>query len=98
MLRDNLSVGFCFHQAYRQDFMDSSTPDKIIGDYGSENSIISHNDIVFRTKGWIPYASCLFRQEVKEVFFEFTKERSYLTLGDLYFQFFLDLCIMVRLT
>lgn len=87
-LEKNKAVNFSFHQAVRKHYLEENASDKIIGIYGSESTIIPYNDIIFRTQGWIPYASCIFRKPAKDIFFEFIKKRNYLTVGDLYFQLF----------
>lgn len=88
LLEEHKEINFSFHQAIRKHYLRSDVPDKIIGVYGDSNKIVPYNDIIFRTQGWIPYASCIFRKPAKDIFFEFIRNRSYLTVGDLYFQFF----------
>lgn len=88
LLEEYKEINLSFHQAVRKHYLETDAPDKIIGIYGDSNKVVPYNDIIFRTQGWIPYASCIFRKPAKDIFFGFIKNRSYLTVGDLYFQLF----------
>lgn len=87
-LEENKEINLSFHQAVRKNYLETNAPDKIIGVYGDSNAVVPYNDIIFRTQGWIPYASCILRKPAKDIFFKFIKNRNYLTVGDLYFQLF----------
>jgi glycosyltransferase involved in cell wall biosynthesis len=88
LLNAHPDINLAFHQAHRLHYLDIFANALIIGDYGRQDGIIPFNDILFRTRGMVPTASCMIRQCAKERLMQFMQERPYLTLGDLYFQFF----------
>lgn len=88
LFNKNPKINLSFHQAYEINLINLGTQPLIIGDYAKEQSLISFTDVLFRTRGMIPTASCMIRNEEKEKLRTFMHDRPYLTIGDLFFQFF----------
>ncbi|MCD8543309.1 MAG: glycosyltransferase [Sulfurospirillum cavolei] len=88
LMRENPSCHLSFHAAKQIDHSANSIPDRIIGIYAGADSIISVEDIMFRKFGMIPTASCIITQKAKQKLLSFIQDKPYLTLGDLYMQFF----------
>lgn len=88
ILDNNPDVNMCFHKGYELDYTDTLETINIIGDYSNISKKITFTDILFLTRGMIPTASCVIRRQQKESTRIFIDARSYLTLGDLYMQFF----------
>lgn len=88
-LLDNPHVDFSFHSAILVDYKDPNKPEaRLFGDYAKSDAVIPLANIMHRTRGWIPTASCVIRKRAKDEFLSFLKDRLYLTLGDIYLQFF----------
>ncbi|AUN95516.1 hypothetical protein C0099_11605 [Pseudazoarcus pumilus] len=87
-LQQNPQINLSFHSALRVNCEDWDDPDKVFGDYAQQDGIIPFIDILHRVRGWVPFASCMIRQSAKKHFLAFLQTRPYLTVGDLYFQFF----------
>ncbi len=81
-------INLSFHTAIRADYHEPDCPKQIFGDYETKDTIVSFTDVMHRVRGMIPTASCMIRQSAKIRFLEFLKPRPYLTVGDLYLQFF----------
>lgn len=88
VLEANPEINMCFHKAFELDYIYSVENINIIGEYSDRNCETPFTDILFLTKGMIPTASCVVRYQQKENTRNFIDARSYLTLGDLYMQFF----------
>jgi len=88
-LRNNPAINLSFHSAIFSDHQNEETPERIFGDYRTDDSIIPFSDIMLRPRGWIPTASCIVRKSAKDQFLNFLRSNnSYLTVGDIYLQFF----------
>jgi len=81
-------INFSFHTAILADYHEPGCPSRIFGDYDTKDTIVPFTDIMHRVRGMIPTASSVIRQSAKVRFLDFLKSRPYLTVGDLYFQFF----------
>lgn len=87
-LLENPEINLSFHAAF---MFNSTKPEQALvfhGDYETTNAIVPFTNVVLRTRGWIPTASCVIRQSAKKTLMEFLKSKDYLTVGDLYLQFF----------
>jgi hypothetical protein len=81
-------LNLSFPAAIFADYHDTKPATRIYGDYDTADAIIPFNDMMHRPRGWIALASCLIRQDAKNRLLDFLKARPYLTVGDIYFQFF----------
>ncbi len=81
-------INLSFHSAVFVDYHEKESPPRIYGDYKPTDAIVSFAEVMHRVRGWIPLASCMIRQSAKIRFLDFLKARPYLTLGEIYFQFF----------
>lgn len=88
MMQNNPQCELSFHSAVQVDYSHDKIDDEIIGVYGNQNAIIPLEDIMHKHYGMIPTASCIVNQKVKKELLSFQKERPYLSIGDLYMQFF----------
>lgn len=88
MMQNNPQCELSFHSALQVDYSQDKIDDEIIGVYGNQNAIIPLEDIMHKHYGMIPTASCIVNQKVKKELLSFQKERPYLSIGDLYMQFF----------
>lgn len=87
-LTEHPDINLSFHQAIKVDFADPDAATTVIGDYSESDRIVPFSDIIHRRRGPLPTASCVIRQSAFQKFFDFLKPRKYLTIGDLYLQFF----------
>lgn len=87
-LLENPEINLSFHSAYFVDDQNNGSSLSIYGDYGEHDCIIPFHRVLHRVRGWIPLASCVIRQEAKQRLLSFLKARKYLTVGEIYFQFF----------
>lgn len=81
-------INLSFHPAVRVDFDKPDRPSSVLGDYALDDAVIPFSDMLHRIRGWIPTAGCVIRQSAKQRLHAFMSERSYLSVGDIYFQFF----------
>lgn len=82
-------INLSFHSALFVDHSDPQKATRIYGDYDTTDATIPFKKIMHRVRGWIPTASCVIRQDAKIQFLDFLKAGvSYLTVGDIYLQFF----------
>jgi len=81
-------INFSFHRAKGLNFDETDHDEWICGDYSCTDTIVPFIDILHRARGLIPFASCMIRQQVKQRLQAFQLARPYLTLGDLYCQYF----------
>lgn len=87
-LDTNKNINLCFHKATRINYFNKNGENITIGEYSNKDKIVSYEDIFFRTHGMVPTGSCMIRKSAKENLRTFMKLRPYLTLGDLFMQFF----------
>lgn len=81
-------INLSFHSAVRVNCEDPDDEDKVYGDYATSDAVLPFTDILYRVRGWIPFASCMIRQSAKVRFLDFLKTKPYLTVGEIYFQLF----------
>ncbi|PKO89324.1 MAG: hypothetical protein CVU18_04405 [Betaproteobacteria bacterium HGW-Betaproteobacteria-12] len=81
-------VDLAFHQATKIDYSAPGLPQTRIGHYAETDRIVSFIEVLHRRNGPLPTASCVIRQRAFQDFFSFIRGRGYLTIGDLYLQFF----------
>lgn len=86
-LLSNPAINLSFHSAFFVDYQ-TDAPPRIYGDYGIKDQIVPFESVLHRDRGWIPLASCVIRQQAKQELLKFLSSGSYLTVGDIYFQFF----------
>lgn len=85
----NPDVDLSFHPAFLVDHSDPQRPVRIYGDYDIRDTRVPFVKVLHRTRGWIPTASCVIRKQAKERFLSFMLAgASYLTVGDIFLQFF----------
>ena len=81
-------INLSFHASHWVNYEDPDVDDLVYGDYAQCDGVLPFADVIHRVRGWIPFASCMIRQEAKECFLSFLRERPYLTIGEVYFQLF----------
>ena len=86
LMEQNPTFGLCFHPAVQLNLTNNTK--KNIGEYLDKDGVVPIEDIIIKTNGMIPTASCLLTKEVLDEVLEFKSSRPYLTLGDIYIQIF----------
>ncbi|MDX4065628.1 glycosyltransferase [Aliarcobacter skirrowii] len=86
LMEANPTFGLCFHPAVQLNLTNNTK--KNIGEYLDKDGVVPIEDIIVKTKELIPYASCVLTKEVLDEVLEFKSTRPYLTVGDVYVQFF----------
>lgn len=81
-------INLSFHSAHWINYEDPDVEDLLYGDYARADTVLSFQEVIHRVRGWIPFASCVIRQCAKEQFLEFLINHPYLTIGEIYLQFF----------
>ena len=74
-----------FHAARKINYLDSQQ-ESIIGVYGKQKRIVPLPDVLVRTHGTIPTASCITTIDAIRETMAFVGARPYLTVGDIYMQ------------
>lgn len=87
-MKNNPHCHLSFHPAKEIDCSEACGGERIIGIYAGADEIIPLQDIMHRKYAMIPTASCIITQNAKRELLQFLQGKSYLTLGDLYMQFF----------
>lgn len=82
------NIDLCFHKATQINYFNKNIKNITIGEYATEDTAIPYTNIFFRTHGMVATGSCMIRSSAKENLQEFMRLRPYLTLGDLFMQFF----------
>lgn len=82
----NPKCGICFHPSISLNCLTNNRV--MIGKYDNKDTVIDINDVIIKKYEMIPTASCIVTKEVLEIVLEYKSTRSYLTVGDLYFQIF----------
>jgi|GEM_PF-1289237 len=85
-MEKNPTCEISFHSALSKNCL--TNKETIIGKYDNKNSIIDINDVIIKKHDMIPTASCIVTKNVLQKVLEYKSTRSYLTVGDLYFQIF----------
>lgn len=84
-MKNNPNCNISFHAA-RQFDLSLGCAEQIIGRYATENCIVKFEDVILKTHGMIPTASCLVKTKFMNNVATFYKENPYLTVGDIYIQ------------
>lgn len=87
-LRSNPSINLAFHQAIQIHYGLKGVKPLLIGNYSSNDRVVSFREVIHRPHGLIPTASCMVRSAVKQRLFEFMKSRPYIRGGDIFLQMF----------
>ena len=85
-MQEKPEFGLSFHPA-KQLHMEKNV-EKDIGLYLETSGIVPIENIIMKTKEIIPTASCIITADVMQKVLEFKSTRPYLTVGDIYIQFF----------
>lgn len=84
-MKNNPSCNISFHAATQFDLSRGGV-EQIIGQYANKNGIVKLEDVILKTNGMIPNASCLIRKEAMDKVTDFIKDNPHLTVGDIYIQ------------
>lgn len=84
-MKNNPICNISFHAATQFD-LNRGGVKQIIGRYANKNCIVKLEDIILKTHGMIPTASCLIKKEAMDRVIDFQKENPFLTVGDIYIQ------------
>lgn len=82
----NPKCGICFHPSISLNCLTNNKV--VIGKYDNKDSIVDINDVIIKKHEMIPTAACIVTKEVLKRVLEYKSTRTYLTVGDLYFQIF----------
>lgn len=86
-LQDNKNVDLCFHSAFSFDGDNLA----LITKYAHADSLIKVESIIEKSHGQIATASSFIRRSAFEKFINYTNDRFWLTVGDVYIHFFSSL-------
>ncbi|OCL87499.1 putative glycosyltransferase EpsE [Aliarcobacter thereius] len=85
LLEKNPDFKLVFHKSKR--ISNEPLENKIIGEYSSKTTKIPFQNILLRTKGMIPTASCVISRNAFDMTYKFMSENKYLLQGDIYMQY-----------
>lgn len=85
LMETHPNVELCFHAARRIPH-GSTTTDKVIGRYAEKDSLVTTEDIVTRSHGSIPTASCVITKRAAEELMRFRAEVCGVRVGDVVVQ------------
>jgi glycosyltransferase involved in cell wall biosynthesis len=87
-MRANPGINLSVHSAIRIDCSEYEKLDAVIGRYSNYDCIVPFPKVIHRSHGWIPTASTVVTQEVKQKLLHFMQTRPYITAGEFWLRFF----------